>query len=456
MFKTAAAAAAPSSRTAERTARRADRARPRRAAPRDRTRPRQRPAGQDLHPPHRTSPPVHALSVVTPRGVLRRRRHPARGPRRRRRAALRVHQQDERGEAAPRLGERTMLPRRGLRGGPRGRSPSWNCSPPAPAPAPPRGRPHEPPHRAGTWTGSWVGDRLGVTLTGAPQLPELLGLAAAATTPGAPTCWSRACSASTCPPAPAAVHGAGTGLGRRVRELLGPAADRAVVLGYAETATGLGHCVADGVAARALPALHPPPGARRAARPGGFEEEHSHATYHLLLPERPRAARRRRTAGPGRRRVLHRQHRAQHDPRPARPAPARALRGGRARRPAHRRPTATGWPSSRPSSAPASTWWRWRPARCRAARRRPGARTARWSPTTSRSPAATRDPAAVATTPYGWTSAGPPGCRTADGTASPRHTATGWRPPCPAWPTACAAALPADAPAGSSSSAARS
>ncbi len=42
------------------------------------------------------------------RGVLRRRRHPARRPQRRGRAALGVHQQDERGEAAPRLGGRTM------------------------------------------------------------------------------------------------------------------------------------------------------------------------------------------------------------------------------------------------------------------------------------------------------------------------------------------------------------
>ncbi|MER8155611.1 phosphoribosyltransferase [Streptomyces sp. NPDC094472] len=89
------------------------------------------------------------------------------------------------------------------------------------------------------------------------------------------------------PQRPAIVHGAGVRLGRRVRELLGDeAAARSVVLGYAETATGLGHSVADGLAL--APYLHstrrPVPGV---ATVGGFEEEHSHATSHLLLPEDP-------------------------------------------------------------------------------------------------------------------------------------------------------------------------
>ncbi|MGW7617131.1 phosphoribosyltransferase domain-containing protein [Streptomyces antimycoticus] len=89
------------------------------------------------------------------------------------------------------------------------------------------------------------------------------------------------------PQRPAIVHDAGVRLGRRVRELLGDeAAARAVVLGYAETATGLGHSVADGLAL--APYLHstrrPVPGV---ATVGGFEEEHSHATSHLLLPEDP-------------------------------------------------------------------------------------------------------------------------------------------------------------------------
>ncbi|GAB2861026.1 hypothetical protein GCM10022221_70960 [Actinocorallia aurea] len=60
----------------------------------------------------------------------------------------------------------------------------------------------------------------------------------------------------------------------------------AVVLGYAETATALGHGVADALAN--APYLHstrrPVPGVTPY---GGFEEEHSHATSHLLLPDPP-------------------------------------------------------------------------------------------------------------------------------------------------------------------------
>ncbi|MEU4256331.1 phosphoribosyltransferase [Streptomyces fradiae] len=96
------------------------------------------------------------------------------------------------------------------------------------------------------------------------------------------------------PQSPALVRGCGHELGRRVRALLGEAeARRAVVVGYAETATGLGHCVADGLGL--APYLHstrrPVPGVPRAA---GFEESHSHHTSHLLLPEDPDLL-----AGPG-------------------------------------------------------------------------------------------------------------------------------------------------------------
>ncbi|GAA2099035.1 phosphoribosyltransferase domain-containing protein [Actinomadura alba] len=57
----------------------------------------------------------------------------------------------------------------------------------------------------------------------------------------------------------------------------------AVVIGYAETATALGHCVADALGGayylhstrRPVPGMPPY---------GAFEEEHSHATSHLLLP----------------------------------------------------------------------------------------------------------------------------------------------------------------------------
>ncbi|MEV8310432.1 phosphoribosyltransferase [Streptomyces flavidovirens] len=89
------------------------------------------------------------------------------------------------------------------------------------------------------------------------------------------------------PQLPSRVYGAGFALGEDVRKLLGDeAAACAVVLGYAETATGLGHAVADGVGV--APYLH---STRRpvdgVAKAGGFEESHSHATSHLLLPEDP-------------------------------------------------------------------------------------------------------------------------------------------------------------------------
>ncbi|HST81752.1 MAG TPA: phosphoribosyltransferase [Kineosporiaceae bacterium] len=65
-----------------------------------------------------------------------------------------------------------------------------------------------------------------------------------------------------------------------------------VVLGYAETATALGHAVAEVLQA---PYLHSTRRAIAGVAPmGGFEEEHSHATSHLLLAEDPELF-----AGPG-------------------------------------------------------------------------------------------------------------------------------------------------------------
>ncbi|WP_327252566.1 phosphoribosyltransferase [Streptomyces sp. NBC_01244] len=150
------------------------------------------------------------------------------------------------------------------------------------------------------WSGTWVADRLGVSLedgpgtgTGGPALEELLGLALRRNPKRAHLLVSQVLGKHV-PQSPAAVYAAGYGLGERVRELLGEAeAASAVVLGYAETATGLGHCVADGLGS--APYLHstrrPVPGVEAA---GGFEEAHSHATSHLLLPEDPKLL-----AGPG-------------------------------------------------------------------------------------------------------------------------------------------------------------
>ncbi|GAB7183366.1 phosphoribosyltransferase [Kitasatospora sp. Ki12] len=136
-----------------------------------------------------------------------------------------------------------------------------------------------------TWTGRWVSDRAGIVLTGSERLPELVGLALRENRKRAHLLVSNVLGKHV-PQRPAVVHGAGLELGGRVRELLGEEASaRAVVLGYAETATGLGHSVADGLDA---PYLHstrrPVPGMTPL---GGFEEEHSHATSHLLLPADP-------------------------------------------------------------------------------------------------------------------------------------------------------------------------
>ena len=138
----------------------------------------------------------------------------------------------------------------------------------------------------GVWTGEWVSSRLGVRLTG-EGITDLLGLALRRNPKRAHLLVSQVLGKHV-PQQPGVVYGTGLGLGHRVRELLGEEeTTRAVVLGYAETATGLGHCVADGMGtARYLHSTRRAvPGARRS---GGFEEEHSHHTSHLLLPQDPR------------------------------------------------------------------------------------------------------------------------------------------------------------------------
>ncbi|MFF8943380.1 phosphoribosyltransferase [Streptomyces sp. NPDC014864] len=138
----------------------------------------------------------------------------------------------------------------------------------------------------GVWSGTWVAERLGVELVGDDELTGLLGLALRRNPKRAHLLVSNVLGKHV-PQSPSVVYGHGLALGRRVRALLGAEeAAAAVVLGYAETATGLGHSVADGLGS--APYLHstrrPVAGVDPA---GGFQESHSHATSHLLLPEDP-------------------------------------------------------------------------------------------------------------------------------------------------------------------------
>ncbi|MEZ0091695.1 phosphoribosyltransferase [Streptacidiphilus sp. EB129] len=141
-----------------------------------------------------------------------------------------------------------------------------------------------------TWAGEWVEQRLGVRVPD-PSVRELVGVALRNNPRRAHLLVSKVLGKHL-PQRPERVYRAGFELGVTVRGLLGEAeAAEAVVLGYAETATGLGHCVADGLggaSGASAPYLHSTRRQITGLEPfGGFEEEHSHATSHLLLPEDP-------------------------------------------------------------------------------------------------------------------------------------------------------------------------
>ncbi|WP_037609487.1 phosphoribosyltransferase [Streptacidiphilus rugosus] len=138
--------------------------------------------------------------------------------------------------------------------------------------------------RGVVWAGEWVERELDVRLPDG-EVRELVGLALRRNPRRAHLLVSTVLGKHV-PQLPSLVHGAGVALGERVRALLGDdaTASRAVVLGYAETATALGQCVADGLGG--APYLHSTRRPVAGVVPvGGFEEEHSHATSHLLLPE---------------------------------------------------------------------------------------------------------------------------------------------------------------------------
>jgi hypothetical protein len=134
----------------------------------------------------------------------------------------------------------------------------------------------------------WLTRQLGARLVARPgQLPEQVGLALRFN-PRRAHLLVFAALGKYVPTHPGSVCQAGTTLGRQVARCLGDAQslrDTPLVVGYAETATALGHLVADVLEA---PYLH----STRRAVPGGrvsaaFTEPHSHAPGHLLLPARP-------------------------------------------------------------------------------------------------------------------------------------------------------------------------
>ncbi|WP_175543532.1 phosphoribosyltransferase family protein [Micromonospora pattaloongensis] len=183
----------------------------------------------------------------------------------------------------------------------------------------------------GVWSGRWVADRLGIRLVSdSPESPlhltDLTGLALRRNPRRAHLLVSSVLGKHV-PTDPRIVYGAGRLLGALVADALTgestgivetgggllksaldgspDAADALLalcatresagsmtvagfvssttVLGFAETATALGHAVADALDADYLHSTR-----RRCAgadAAGGFEEEHSHATSHLLLPE---------------------------------------------------------------------------------------------------------------------------------------------------------------------------
>lgn len=134
------------------------------------------------------------------------------------------------------------------------------------------------------WDGQWVTDHVGITLDSELDgaIRGYVGLALRRNPKRAHLLVSHFLGKHI-PVDPRAVYGVGLKLGQVVAEAL--AGESALVLGYAETATGLGHAVADMLDA---PFLHSTRRSVPGVRPvGGFEEEHSHASGHLLLPEDP-------------------------------------------------------------------------------------------------------------------------------------------------------------------------
>lgn len=140
--------------------------------------------------------------------------------------------------------------------------------------------------RPDRWDGQWVSEHLGVRLRTDARSPrpleQLVGLALRRNPRRAHLLVSHVLGKHV-PTEPGRVLDAATALGVLVAGELGAAP--ALVLGYAETATGLGHGVAIALGADCLHSTRRSvPGVPVAVR---FAEAHSHARDHLVLPQDP-------------------------------------------------------------------------------------------------------------------------------------------------------------------------
>lgn len=142
------------------------------------------------------------------------------------------------------------------------------------------------------WNGEWVARRLDIGLLTAPgsdiALTDLVGLAIRRNPRRAHLLVSSVLGKHV-PVDPDTVHDAGLRLGAEAAEVL-DGRQPGLVLAFAETATALGASVATALRVDSLHSTR-----RRVAGVapvGGFEEEHSHATSHLLLPADPEWLRR--------------------------------------------------------------------------------------------------------------------------------------------------------------------
>ncbi|MGK5682372.1 phosphoribosyltransferase family protein [Actinoplanes sp. URMC 104] len=133
------------------------------------------------------------------------------------------------------------------------------------------------------WPGAWLSERLPATLTGTAH--ATLGLALRHNPKRAHLLVSRVLGKHV-PVEPRHSLGAAYRLGALVRAQLGDLTEPPLVIGYAETATALGQCVADMLPGASC--LHSTRRLSTGVAPvAAFAEEHSHATDHQLMPADP-------------------------------------------------------------------------------------------------------------------------------------------------------------------------